>query len=53
MIAVAIIGVLSSIAIPLFVSYQLRSKSAEAKTNLGAIRVLPHAVYRRCWAWSW
>jgi len=45
MIAVAIIGVLASVAIPLFVNYQLRSKSAEAKINLGAIRVLENAHY--------
>jgi len=45
MIAVAIIGVLAAIAIPLLSSYQLRSKSAEAKTNLSAIRVLEESFY--------
>jgi prepilin-type N-terminal cleavage/methylation domain-containing protein len=45
MIAVAIIGVLAAIAIPLLASYQLRSKSAEAKTNLSAIRVLEEGFY--------
>jgi type IV pilus assembly protein PilA len=45
MICVAIIGVLAAIAIPLLTSYQLRSKSAEAKTNLGAIRVLEETYY--------
>ncbi len=45
MIAVAIVGVLAAIAIPLLSSYQLRSKSAEAKTNLSAIRVLEEGFY--------
>jgi type IV pilus assembly protein PilA len=45
MICVAIIGVLAAVAIPLLTSYQLRSKSAEAKTNLGAIRVLEETYY--------
>jgi len=45
MIAAAIVGVLAAIAIPLLVSYQLRSKSAEAKTNLGAIRVLEEGYF--------
>lgn len=39
MVVVAIIGVLSAIAIPLFSSHQLRTKSSEGKVNLGAIRV--------------
>jgi prepilin-type N-terminal cleavage/methylation domain-containing protein len=37
MIAVAIIGILSAIAIPSFQIYQLRSKRSEAYANLGAI----------------
>ena len=45
MIVVAIIGILAAIAIPLFHTYQLRSKSAEGKTNLGAIRVLDHSYF--------
>lgn len=45
MIAVFIVGLLSVIAIPQFLNYQLRSKSAEAKTNLGAIRVLENAHF--------
>jgi len=45
MIAVAVVGVLAAIAIPLLTSYQLRSKSAEAKTNLSAIRVLEEGYY--------
>ncbi len=38
MIVVAIIGILAAIAIPNFRNYQLKSKTAEAKTNLGAIK---------------
>jgi prepilin-type N-terminal cleavage/methylation domain-containing protein len=45
MIVVAIIGLISSVAMPLFGRYQLRSKSAEVVTNLGAIRVVQEAHY--------
>jgi len=45
MVVVVIIGILSTVAIPQFLTYQLRSKSAEAKTNLGVIRVLEHTYY--------
>ena len=45
MMVVAVVGVLAAIAIPLLTSYQLRSKSAEAKTNLAAIRVLEESYY--------
>jgi type IV pilus assembly protein PilA len=38
MIVVAIIGILAAIAIPNFIRFQLRSKAAEGKTNLAAIR---------------
>ena len=38
MIVVAIIGILAAIAIPNFLQYQAKSKTAEAKTNLNAIR---------------
>lgn len=38
MIVVAIIGILAAIAIPNFIRYQLRSKTSEAKVNLGAIK---------------
>lgn len=38
MIVVAIIGILAAIAIPNFIRYQLKSKTAEAKANIGAIR---------------
>ena len=38
MIVVAIIGILAAITIPNFLQYQLKSKTTEAKTNLGGIR---------------
>lgn len=45
MFVVAIIGILAATAIPIFRTYQLRSKSAEAKINLGALRVLEHSYF--------
>jgi type IV pilus assembly protein PilA len=44
MIVVAIVGILSATAIPNFRRFQLRSKSSEAKMNLGAIRTAEEAV---------
>jgi type IV pilus assembly protein PilA len=38
MIVVAIIGILAAIAIPNFLEFRLKSKTAEAKANLGAIK---------------
>ncbi len=38
MIVVAIIAILAAIAIPQYKRFQLKAKSAEAKTNLGAIK---------------
>ena len=38
MIVVAIIGILASIAVPNFIRFQMKSKSAEAKANIAAIR---------------
>ena len=38
MIVVAIIGILAAIAIPNFISYQLKSRQSEARNNLGGIR---------------
>ena len=38
MIVVAIIGILAAIAIPNFLNFRNKAKSAEAKSNLGAIR---------------
>ncbi len=43
MIVVAIIALLATIAIPNYVSFQLRAKTAEAKLNLGAIRTCQEA----------
>ena len=43
MIVVAIIGILAAIAIPNFTNYQMKAKTAEAKTNLGAIRTSQEA----------
>ncbi len=43
--AVAIVGVLVTIAIPAFLTYQLRTKTAEAKTNLSAIRTLENSYF--------
>ena len=45
LIVVSIIGILSSIAIPIFAKHQLRSKSTEARTNLSAMRVVQHANF--------
>ena len=45
MLVLAVIALLSAIAIPAFRTYQLRSKSAESKTNLGAIRVLEETYF--------
>ena len=45
LIVVAIIGILAAIAIPLFVRFQLKSKTVEAKVNLSAIRVVEESYY--------
>jgi type IV pilus assembly protein PilA len=45
MIVVALIGVLSAIAIPSFLRFQLRAKAAEASTNLAAIATTEEAFY--------
>ena len=41
---VAMAGILSAIAVPNFIRYQLRAKTAEARANLGGIRVVQEAV---------
>jgi type IV pilus assembly protein PilA len=38
LIVVVIIGILAAIAIPNFLTYQLKSRQSEARTNLGGIR---------------
>jgi len=43
MIVVAIIGILAAIAIPNFLQYQLKAKTAEAKTNIGSIKTSQEA----------
>ena len=45
MIVVAIIGILAAIAIPNFIRFQLRAKTAEAKSCLTAIKNLQIAHY--------
>lgn len=45
MIVVAIIGILAAIAIPNFIRFQLKAKSAEAKTNLAAIRTAEESYF--------
>ena len=54
MIVVAIIAILAAIAIPNFMRFAMKSKTAEATTNLGAIRTAQEAyrsendVYLEC-----
>ncbi|MEW6380181.1 MAG: prepilin-type N-terminal cleavage/methylation domain-containing protein [bacterium] len=43
MIVVAIIGILSAIAIPNFMTFRLKAKTSEAKANLGSIRTCEEA----------
>ena len=45
MIVVAIIGLLAAIAIPNFIRFQLRAKSAEGKGNLAAIRTAEESYF--------
>jgi type IV pilus assembly protein PilA len=45
MIVVAIIGILTAIAIPNFLKFQLRSKAGEAKTNLAAMRTAEEGYF--------
>jgi type IV pilus assembly protein PilA len=44
-LVVSIIGALAAVAIPLFLNYQLRSKTAEVKANLAAIRSLQNTYF--------
>lgn len=43
MIVVAIIGILAAIAIPNFMTFRMKAKTAEAKSNLGSIRTCEEA----------
>ena len=45
MIVVAIIGILAAIAIPNFLRFRLNAKTAEVKTNIGAIATLENAYH--------
>ena len=45
MLTLAIVGVLSAIAIPMLVTYQLRSKAAEGATNIAAIQKAVEVYY--------
>ncbi len=45
MIVVAILGILSTIAVPTFMRMRERARVAEAKANLGAIRVVQYAYF--------
>ena len=45
MIVVAVIGILAAIAIPNFLNFRLKAKTAEAKANLSAIRSLEIAHF--------
>ena len=45
MLVVALIGLISSIAIPNFLAYQLRAKTSEAKTNLSGISISETSYY--------
>jgi prepilin-type N-terminal cleavage/methylation domain-containing protein len=45
MITAVIIGILATIALPMFIVYQLRSKSAEVKSNLAAIQMAEQAYF--------
>ena len=45
MIVVAIIGILASIALPNYVNMRKKSMSAEAKTNLGDLRMMMEAYH--------
>lgn len=45
MIALAIVGILASVAIPGLLRFQLRSRAAEGRTNLGSIRTAEEAYF--------
>ena len=45
MLVVSIIGALATITIPVLMKYQLKSKTAEGKINLGAIRIAEETYF--------
>jgi len=45
MVAIAIIGILTAIAIPNFLKYEARSKQSEAKMNLGSLGTSAEAFH--------
>lgn len=45
MIVIAIIGILAAIAIPNYLRFQMKAKSAEAKVNLGAIHTAEETFF--------
>lgn len=45
MITIAILGILASIAVPLYTKYQLSAKSAESRTQLVAIRTVEESYF--------
>ncbi len=45
LIVVAVLGIVSAIAIPNFIRYQGKSRQSEAKTNLGGVFVAEAAYY--------
>ncbi len=45
MIVLAIIGILAAVAVPNFLTFQLRSKVSEGKTNIASIRTTQEAYF--------
>lgn len=45
MIVIGIIGILASIAVPSFLKYQLRAKTAEVRSSIAAIQLAEDAYY--------
>ncbi len=45
MIVLAILGILSAVAIPNYLRFQLKSKSTEGKVNLAALRTAEVAYF--------
>lgn len=45
MIVVAIVGILAAIAIPNYLNFRMKAKTAEARTNIGTVRGLEIAYF--------